>query len=68
MAASIALGRGGKGIVCRITSEKEAVTASSRWGLFYHPGAGRRPIADGITSSRHLHDERASHHDDNRDK
>jgi hypothetical protein len=42
------------------TSEKEAVTASSRWPLFYRPGAGRRPIADGITSSRHHPLERAS--------
>ena len=38
-----------------VTSEKEAVTASSRWRLFYRPGAGRRPIADGVTSSRHHH-------------
>jgi hypothetical protein len=27
---------------------------------FYRPGADRRPTADGITSSRHHHVERAS--------
>ena len=41
MAASIALGRGGKGLFA-VTSEKEAVTASSRWRLFYRPRRGRR--------------------------
>ena len=50
MAASIALGRGGKGLFA-VTSEKEAVTASSRWRLFYRPDADRRPNS-----------ERAGHH------
>jgi hypothetical protein len=34
MVASIALGRGGRGLFRRVASEKEAVTVSSRWRLF----------------------------------
>ena len=51
MVASIALGCGGKGLVWRITSEKEAVTAQSPVTAFSSSRRGRRPIADGITSS-----------------
>ncbi len=65
MAASIALERGGKGFVWRITSEKEAATASSRWRRFLSrqqplaadgdhviasPRRGRRGQADGSGS------------------
>ena len=51
MVASIALERGGKALVWRVTSEKEAVTASSRRRLFYRPGAeDRRPNGGGIAA------------------
>jgi hypothetical protein len=42
MVASIALGYGGKALVSRVTSEKEAVTASTRWRLFVVPAQGYR--------------------------
>ena len=51
MVASIALGRGGKALVCGSTSEKEAVTASSRRRLFYCPV--RRTGDRDVAASRH---------------
>jgi hypothetical protein len=60
MVASIALGRGGKGLFRGSRARKKPSPLRPGGGFFYRPGAGRRPISDGITSLRHHHVERVT--------